>query len=62
VADVSQKLEIGVVRLWDAHTLRLSSTVRGHTGGWWRTSGNLLVPDTAHAFLEAIRTVPIVIA
>jgi hypothetical protein len=26
---------------------------------WWRASGNLIVPDTAHAFLEAIRTVPI---
>jgi hypothetical protein len=24
---------------------------------WWRRSGNLLVPDTAHALLEAARSV-----
>jgi hypothetical protein len=29
---------------------------------WWRKSCNLIVPDTAHAFLEAIRTVPILTA
>jgi hypothetical protein len=29
---------------------------------WWRKSGNLIVPDTAHAFLEAIRTVPVLTA
>jgi membrane protease YdiL (CAAX protease family) len=29
---------------------------------WWRKSGNLIVPDTAHAYLEAIRTVPVLTA